>query len=39
MALTDKEDAEQPFPDELPYCAAKAAILNLSRTMREMACW
>ncbi len=29
--LSPPDHAEQPYADELPYCAAKAAILNLSK--------
>jgi len=29
------EDAEQPYADELPYCAAKSAILNLVKGLSK----
>ena len=35
VVLIGSEDAEQPYPDELPYCAAKAAILNLSKGLSK----
>ena len=35
IVLFGSEDAEQPYPDELPYCAAKAAILNLSKGLSK----
>jgi len=35
IVLFGLEDAEQPHPDELPYCAAKAAILNLSKGLSK----
>ena len=35
IILFGSEDAEQPYPDELPYCAAKAAILNLSKGLSK----
>lgn len=31
VVLLASEDAVQPYPDELPYCAAKAGILALSK--------
>ena len=31
VVLFGSEDAQQPYIEELPYCAAKAAILNLSK--------
>ncbi len=31
MVLTASEDAIQPYPDEIPYCSAKAGILALSK--------
>jgi len=35
IVLFGSEDAEQPYPDELPYCASKAAILNLSKGLSK----
>jgi 3-oxoacyl-[acyl-carrier protein] reductase len=35
VVLTASEDAVQPYTDELPYCAAKAAILNLSKGLSK----
>ncbi len=35
IVLFGSEDAEQPYPDELPYCAAKAAVLNLSKGLSK----
>ena len=35
VILFASEDAEQPYPDELPYCAAKAAIVNLSKGLSK----
>jgi len=35
IVLFGSEDAEQPYPDELPYCAAKAGILNLSKGLSK----
>lgn len=35
IVLPGSEDAEQPYPDELPSCAAKAAILNLSKGLSK----
>lgn len=29
------EDAEQPYPDEIPYCAAKAGLLALSKGLSK----
>ena len=31
VILFGSEDAEQPYVEELPYCTAKAAILNLTK--------
>ena len=31
IVLTASEDAIQPYPDEIPYCSAKAGILALSK--------
>lgn len=35
IVLTASEDAVQPYVDELPYCAAKAAILSLSKGLSK----
>ncbi len=35
VVLIGSEDAEQPYVDELPYCAAKAGILNLSKGLSK----
>ena len=35
VVLLASEDAVQPYPDELPYCAAKAAILSLSKGLSK----
>ena len=35
VILFGSEDAEQPYVDELPYCAAKAGILNLSKGLSK----
>ena len=35
VVLIASEDAAQPYADELPYCAAKAAILNLSKGLSK----
>ncbi len=35
VILFGSEDAEQPYVDELPYCAAKAAILNLTKGLSK----
>jgi len=35
IVLFGSEDAEQPYPVELPYCAAKAAILNLAKGLSK----
>lgn len=35
VVLLASEDAVQPYPDELPYCAAKAAILCLSKDLSK----
>lgn len=35
IVLFGSEDAEQPYPDELPYCAAKAGILNLTKGLSK----
>src|SRR4051794_7469265 len=35
IVLLASEDAVQPYPDELPYCAAKAAVLNLAKGLSK----
>ena len=35
VVLFGSEDAEQPYIEELPYCAAKAAILNLTKGLSK----
>jgi len=35
VVLFCSEDAMQPYADELPYCAAKAALLNLSKGLSK----
>jgi 3-oxoacyl-[acyl-carrier protein] reductase len=35
VVLTGSEDALQPYADELPYCAAKAGILNLAKGLSK----
>ena len=35
IILFGSEDALQPYPDELPYCAAKAGILNLAKGLSK----
>jgi 3-oxoacyl-[acyl-carrier protein] reductase len=35
IVLFGSEDAEQPYADELPYCAAKAGILNLAKGLSK----
>ncbi len=35
IVLTASEDAVQPYVDELPYCAAKAAILSLTKGLSK----
>ncbi len=35
VVLVSSEDAVQPYADELPYCAAKAAVLNLSKGLSK----
>jgi len=33
VVLFGSEDAEQPYTDEFPYCAAKAGVLNLTKNL------
>lgn len=35
VLFCSSEDAVQPYPEELPYCAAKAAVLNLSKGLSK----
>lgn len=35
IVLLASEDAVQPYVDELPYCAAKAAVLNLAKGLSK----
>ena len=35
IVLTGSEDALQPYADELPYCVAKAGILNLAKGLSK----
>lgn len=35
IVLIGSEDAVQPYVDELPYCAAKAAVLNLTKGLSK----
>jgi NAD(P)-dependent dehydrogenase (short-subunit alcohol dehydrogenase family) len=35
IVLLASEDAVQPYPDELPYCAAKAGILSLAKGLSK----
>ena len=35
IVLFGSEDAEQPYADELPYCAAKAGILTLAKGLSK----
>jgi 3-oxoacyl-[acyl-carrier protein] reductase len=35
VILTASEDALQPYADELPYCAAKAGVLNLAKGLSK----
>ncbi|PPK92104.1 NAD(P)-dependent dehydrogenase (short-subunit alcohol dehydrogenase family) [Kineococcus xinjiangensis] len=35
IVLMASEDAVQPYPDELPYCAAKAALLSLAKGLSK----
>lgn len=36
IVLIGSEDAAQPYPDEMPYCAAKAAILNFAKNLSQV---
>lgn len=35
VVLIGSEDAIQPYTDEMPYCAAKAAVLNLAKNLSK----
>ncbi len=35
VVLVGSEDAVQPYTDEMPYCAAKAAVLNLTKNLSK----
>lgn len=35
VVLLTSEDAVQPYVDEMPYCAAKAAVLNLTKNLSK----
>jgi NAD(P)-dependent dehydrogenase (short-subunit alcohol dehydrogenase family) len=35
VVLIGSEDAVQPYTDEMPYCAAKAAVLNLAKNLSK----
>jgi len=35
VILISSEDAVQPYPEEMPYCACKAAILNLAKNLSK----
>jgi NAD(P)-dependent dehydrogenase (short-subunit alcohol dehydrogenase family) len=35
VILIASEDALQPYPEEVPYCACKAAVLNLAKTLSK----
>lgn len=35
IVLLGSEDAVQPYTDEMPYCAAKAALLNLTKNLSK----
>jgi 3-oxoacyl-[acyl-carrier protein] reductase len=35
VVLIASEDAVQPYPEEVPYCACKAAILNLAKNLSK----
>jgi NAD(P)-dependent dehydrogenase (short-subunit alcohol dehydrogenase family) len=35
IVLVASEDAVQPYTDEMPYCAAKAAVLNLTKNLSK----
>ncbi|AVH69497.1 SDR family NAD(P)-dependent oxidoreductase [Nostoc sp. 'Lobaria pulmonaria (5183) cyanobiont'] len=35
VILISSEDALQPYPEEMPYCACKAAVLNLAKNLSK----
>ena len=35
VILISSEDAVQPYPEEVPYCACKAALLNLAKNLSK----
>ncbi|NJL02529.1 MAG: SDR family oxidoreductase [Spirulinaceae cyanobacterium SM2_1_0] len=35
IVLVTSEDAVQPYTDEMPYCAAKAGVLNLAKNLSK----
>ncbi len=35
IVLIASEDALQPYPDEIPYCASKAGVLNLAKNLSK----
>ncbi|MEH2252406.1 SDR family NAD(P)-dependent oxidoreductase [Nostoc sp.] len=35
VILISSEDALQPYPQEIPYCACKAAVLNLAKNLSK----
>ncbi|MCM1982426.1 SDR family NAD(P)-dependent oxidoreductase [Lyngbya confervoides] len=35
IVLFASEDAVQPYPDEMPYCAAKAGVMNLTKNLSK----
>lgn len=35
VVLVSSEDALQPYTDEMPYCAAKAGVLNLAKNLSK----
>ncbi|MBD6614844.1 SDR family oxidoreductase [Komarekiella sp. 'clone 1'] len=35
VVLISSEDAVQPYPEEVPYCACKAAVLNLAKNLSK----
>lgn len=35
VPLIGSEDALQPYPEELPYCASKAGVLNLAKGLSK----
>ncbi len=35
VVLISSEDALQPYPEEIPYCACKAAVLNLAKNLSK----